>query len=893
MFKKIKNCTFIVIGFYGICFGASWHTESLITHAEKCELAKSYQEASELYLKAAEISDSKNEDLRKKLLWQAAYTSFLSNDNVKTLTILEEIEDHTPGKWFLKGLVQRRAGKNQEAETSFLTYLDEGTSQQQINRTNWELSRIYFEDHQYDRAIAHLKSLAEQKDVWLTPLANLDIAWDLIRREQYEEAFQQLTLLDLLDLPSEEYHYHQKLLRGKILIYLEREEEALQNFQFLFQKLADSHPFTRDLHYLSGWAYLKLASKTLYDPTWQEKYFDLAISHFEQIADGESKEEAILSLAQAHLAKGKNRDEPFSIEAAEALLDQIDLLSGREARARALLIRAEATADGQDKDRLFRLLTSESFRGNHWFIHGWLLRGLNELSEGQRYLKEGDIVLAHDAFIKSDQSFQQAFIEAKESSPSTAIEALIWRVEALLIQQNPTSAKKGYQLISQFLKENKEMITASEQEDEVTYLYGKAAWGLKTEGGYEKAKKSWQNITQNHVHSSWAPTALFSLASMEYERKNYEEAKKIFIHLQQEYPSSSYAGDALYFASICEEALKTPYHQIAEIRRKVWQKYPHSHYAAEACYHEYPFSAYLAGSPEALQHLRLFMKNYEDSPYIIHAYYLEGLHHLEKDLLTQAIEAFHQAEKKSSELQQDHLIPYDQQEYYTALRDHCTLQRALAELQTHSNLEEIQKQEKLEEILATLTILQKRALESKKNHSFSDEMEPLVEEASYALGQTHLLLGNRIAAEKVFDDLMQSYKEKKITRGYYLSRTWFKKGELAFDRSDYLLALEYLNQAEDCGRGKILKSDQLLELWILKSHCYRQLKNFDQAMWYLSRAANESVIAPKRLEAMYLRAEIYQEQGRDELALRQLQTLAAAGGIWGEKATNKLKTMGK
>ena len=60
-------------------------------------------------------------------------------------------------------------------------------------------------------------------------------------------------------------------------------------------------------------------------------------------------------------------------------------------------------------------------------------------------------------------------------------------------------------------------------------------------------------------------------------------------------------------------------------------------------------------------------------------------------------------------------------------------------------------------------------------------------------------------------------------------------------------------------------------------------------MKILSQVINEDAVSGLRLKAMYLRAEIYEEQGREELALKQLEALAKKGGEWSLKAKEKLE----
>ena len=59
-------------------------------------------------------------------------------------------------------------------------------------------------------------------------------------------------------------------------------------------------------------------------------------------------------------------------------------------------------------------------------------------------------------------------------------------------------------------------------------------------------------------------------------------------------------------------------------------------------------------------------------------------------------------------------------------------------------------------------------------------------------------------------------------------------------------------------------------------------------MWLLSQVINENAISGQRLKAMFLRAEVYELQGRKELAKKQLVALSLKGGEWGLQAKEKL-----
>jgi hypothetical protein len=105
----------------------------------------------------------------------------------------------------------------------------------------------------------------------------------------------------------------------------------------------------------------------------------------------------------------------------------------------------------------------------------------------------------------------------------------------------------------------------------------------------------------------------------------------------------------------------------------------------------------------------------------------------------------------------------------------------------------------------------------------------------------------------------------------------------------YSDALECLKQAQNTAKGDLLATDQRLDLYIQESMCYRGLQQWDNAILVLSKVVNDDAISSLRLKAMLLRAEVYELQGRPELARKQLDSMANKGGPWAAKAKEKLE----
>ena len=67
------------------------------------------------------------------------------------------------------------------------------------------------------------------------------------------------------------------------------------------------------------------------------------------------------------------------------------------------------------------------------------------------------------------------------------------------------------------------------------------------------------------------------------------------------------------------------------------------------------------------------------------------------------------------------------------------------------------------------------------------------------------------------------------------------------------------------------------------------MHRYDDAIMVLSKVVNDDAVSSLRLKAMYLRAETYEQQGRAELARKQLESMVKKGGPWAEQAKIKLE----
>ena len=298
-------------------------------------------------------------------------------------------------------------------------------------------------------------------------------------------------------------------------------------------------------------------------------------------------------------------------------------------------------------------------------------------------------------------------------------------------------------------------------------------------------------------------------------------------------------------------------------------------------------------------------KDIQIPPFLIEAHYLIGLDYkrdrktpegkwLRKKSLTDAIDAFQEVETLFDHLYENHHIPAERLDYYVTVRYRATLERAMANLAIADESQGAKRQIYIEYAQEVFTRLVNEFDSPQHLYTkllFATESYPAIyEESSWWLAQTFIKAQNDAAAESVLAGMIEHYRLANVTRGYFLSRALYEQGKIAMRRKDYPLALQHLKQAEDAAKGnRVLSTDQRLDLWIQQSMCYSGLNQFDNAILILSKVINDDAISSLRLKAMYLRAETYKQQGRPELARKQLESMAKKGGIWAKKAQEKLE----
>lgn len=450
------------------------------------------------------------------------------------------------------------------------------------------------------------------------------------------------------------------------------------------------------------------------------------------------------------------------------------------------------------------------------------------------------------------------------------------------------------------------ILQAMEDPDEVYYLNGLVALHLSKEKDEEQyvaiAEASLQQGLRCFPKGRFSGATIYLLGTLHYQQSHFSQAEEFFASFAAEHPADALAGDALFWASRCTDALQEP-EKSKRYRSHVYESYPQSQYAAEAYFLYHTYQEYLQGDRAAIKHLQAMPKRYPKSLFTMNAWYLIGLDNKRdrktaagkwicKKNLTAATDAFQKVESTFSLLFQEGVLTGNALEYYVSICYRATLERAL----THLAIVEESQGAKRQIYLEYATDVLRQIDHDFKNpqHPFSHQLSYLEacvsirEESAYWLAQAYLKGSQDLAAERVLMEMLEKYRSAKATRGYFLSRAWYDLGCIAGGRKDYREALQCYEHAEDTAKGKVLSTDQRLDLWIQQSLCYQALDDMDQAILVLSKVVNDDAISGLRIKAMYLRAEIYELQGRLELARKQLEATSKKGGEWSLKAQEKL-----
>ena len=507
---------------------------------------------------------------------------------------------------------------------------------------------------------------------------------------------------------------------------------------------------------------------------------------------------------------------------------------------------AEAADSQAKREEWYEKAADKKYGLCSFYGECWYSRGLHYFEEGR--------------FEKAIEAFERAFALIEKKDPALVPRLLQLEAEAEYHRNTPESRLSSLSRIEKLLA----LPYLAKDRSEILYLRGLIASRICCEDGNKNffgvAEESLNYLINNSHLKTYVEEALRVLATLYYQMGKFAEGKELFLRIVKEFPDKASVGEALFWAAECaeKEGIQA---EVRSLRRRLADSHPSSPRAAESYFRIFSTQEYLEADKDVREHLLDIPRRWPGSPFLVPAYYLLGKAAespgLAQEYYSQGLEAFQKG---------DHT---DFRYFYRS----TLLESALLCI-------DASEQAKAHERLAALI----RTYEGSANSLYPE----LLQQAHYALARNYLCENKEEEALAALRAMIPHFQAAGITEGHSLFRAWNKQGKIALKRGDFTAALRCFEIAEDCGEH-LLAPERKLKLWIAQSRCLRELAELDSAMRMLSKAINEDAASPLRLEAMLLRAEIYELQGRNELAVRQLEALSKKGGDWGKQAEERLK----
>ncbi len=852
--------------FYALQYSLDSHYDALGRKAKRYLVTGFYNEAITLYeeiLHAIDVGQYPkallNDSLvQKKIRYRLAESFYAQANYEQTLALCynkEAVEDRIDREMIYLSALCYREKKEYEKALAFLqSYAKSGTRDdlEHYDHALFEIGLFYYQAANYPRARQYFEQLQQSKGkpkiVAALYLARMHL------RDGNPQAVENLVAALARELSTDDpLCYECYYLRGEAAYALGDYAHAKTLFEKSFPKKRASGKWTDQALLHLGWCYARLAEDPTISNQTREAYFSRAEEMFTKLF-GSQEETAILALGRLNILRWQYLEDEAALKRVSSLLLPYQTVD-------ALLLRAEAAESYEEKEELYSRATSEVHNLNPSYAEAWYARGLNHFQEGLKNPANGGPL-----FELAATAFGRAFKIMERGNFPKAAHILKLEAQANAYRNSPISSLA---LLEKLLNEFSESV---EEREETLYLRGIIASQLLDLSYFPIAEESLCQVACGN--GKYHDEALFALGMLYFGQEYYEKAKETFLTLANESPRSTFICDVWFWAA--EAAEKNGDADHGALRARVYQEHPLAPRAAEAYFRQFSYESYLEGNATALAHLRDFTSRFPNSPLLVVVHYLIGTNEehfsTAKARLEEAIKAFPLCLEEGKSVDTA----------YVYFRYQAMLELAQLYLENKTP----------EEALPLLNAITKDF--SLSDHPYASlllQKSPypsLYEEAEYTLVQAYLKTGKRMRAQERLAKMLAHFEEAGIEEGYYLSAVWREQGKLAQSCRDYDTALHCFEIANACGNG-YLSEEQKLNLWLLQSNAYRGKKEYETAMRLLSKVINTDIASPLRLKAMFLRAEVYELQGRPELAVRQLEAMAKKGGDWACLAQEKLR----
>lgn len=659
-----------------------------------------------------------------------------------------------------------------------------------------------------------------------------------ITEGDYDKAFQMITQHEKENIGIDVH-----LLRGKLLYAMESYEEAIAAFE---QTVSSS----KEYYLMLGRAYLEMAKnpseqKSLFLER-SQVYLEAALPH----------EEVIFCLACNFWMRYQETDDALYKDKA------ISLLSGSlptSSRFRAKLARIFLEHSFQKRREQFLALLKEQLNAEQK-LTALCLKSLDELNHAE------------------DVSATMEAIKTAHSVPTTDehIFLSLCVAQKLLTIDRP---KAALELLEQDVHH--------ELQEEQLFLQAFA----------QNATKPTENQTL-HLFCSLFPHSPLIVHAMHLIANSYlagNDVQKAFDLFQTiAWQAADYPHiDAVFFsAAECAEFLAQE--QLArKFRKELFTSFPTSEYAPISFFKYFPEEEYFSFNKGAINHLKKLPPAMSNSCFAIPAFFYIGAslkedakvsEHAEQTL-KEALTSLQQTATVYTNCLQEKTITQELLPTFTAIYFQSKILQARILLQLAVIGTQYYKQ--AEQTLHQLKVELVNYLYKNPPSAYTDMLHEMVQEAGFRRAKTLIALNQNENAQLQLEEVIELQHKLHLSPKEFLARTYTALGSLFAEQGSFTQADTCLTKAEAI-QAKGLNRELLLEIWIARSHVYKQQRQFAKAMTQLSRVINDDCVSSLRIQAMFLRAELYELQHRKDLAIKQLEATAKKGGEWGTLAAKKL-----
>ena len=608
-------------------------------------------------------------------------------------------------------------------------------------------------------------------------------------------------------------------------------------------------------------------------------YLERSEACFLKILAEEKNERAILGLAQNYFVLGFFFSDRQKIEQLTPLLEENKPLLSLDGQLECALLQAQIESSYHDRQKQFQKCTSTQFTPCKFFAKAHFLKALNEIQQARTE--------------KNDPTslFGEALATLKKAELLGYDSLQIAKV--LLSFPAPNGYREACTLLESLPDDN--------QQEEIQYLLIQCYTALDFEKAVTKAAHFFAEFPKSPHRAELS----HALAERLIAKNALRDASKLLLSVLKDFPHYPEKAHVLYLAAYAQDVLQTDIEKARALRKELCHAFPNSPYAAESYFRLFAEQEYQLATPHAIFHLESMLTLYPMSPYTIAAnfyvgnfYKQESLKQKEKkiELAKEANIKFQKVDTLYETLLSKNLLDLSLKSYFFQIQvDALLSQGSLA-----SQL--LLDQKIAEKALLKLNTLLERYLVQPSTQEIQPAHSRLIkayQEASYLLACTYEKQLKESLARKQLESLIH-WHSKRGLKGRFLTSAYLDLAKQEQKMGQFSQALTFFEEAEtETEYGltrqpqkemqKEMIKEQLLEIKIAKSECYRLMNRLDLAMTLLSEVINDDAASSLRIKAMLLRAEIYEMQHRNDLAIKQLEAASVKGGEWGLKAKTKLE----